>query len=162
MSTGYLEAGMIVNTHGVRGEVRILPWADSPVFLTDFERFYIDGKPVRVLSAKVHKSFVIVAFEGVSDINGAIRLKNKTVCVDRGDVVLEDGRHFIADLIGLRAIDSVTGESIGIVADVLSLPSNNVYVIQGSKELLIPAVEDFVIEVNIAEGYIKFRLIEGM
>ena len=162
MGSGFLEAGKIVNTHGVRGEVRLQPWADSPDFLASFERLFIEGSPVRVLSSRVHKGCVIAALDGVSDLEGAIRLKNKTVYISRDDVDLEEGRHFVADLIGLRAVDAETGADIGKVSDVLSLPANNVYVIVGEREILIPAVPQFVEELDIAGGYIRFRLIEGM
>ena len=162
MRSKFLEAGIIANTHGVRGEVKLQPWADSPGFLTGFDRFYIDGIPIKVLSARVHKGCVIAALEGVDDIEGAIRLKNKTISIDRDDVSLEDGRHFVADLVGLRAIDSETGEDLGLVVEVLSLPSNNVYVIRGSSEIMVPAVPDFVEEIDIGGGYIRLRLIEGM
>ena len=162
MKARLLEAGIIVNTHGVRGEVRIQPWADSPEFLLGFRHLYIDGAPIEVLSARVHKSFVIATLSGVSDIDGAIRLKNKTVFIDRDDVLLEEGRYYITDLIGLSAIDADTGHGLGEVADVLSLPANNVYIVKGEREILVPAVPDFVIETNIDEGYIKLRIIEGM
>ena len=162
MKTRFLEAGKIVNTHGTRGEVRILPWADSPDFLAGFRYLYIDGAPMEVMSARVHKSFVIAALSGVSDIDGAIRLKNKTVFIDRDDVLLEEGRYYVTDLVGLRAIDADTGQGLGVVADVLSLPANNVYVVKGEREILVAAVPDFIVETNIDEGYIKLRLIEGM
>ena len=157
----YLEAGRIVNTHGLGGEVKIQPWADSPSFLTGFRRCFIDGAPVRILSARVHKGCVIALLEGVSDIDGAIKLKNKTICIDRNDVQLEKGVHFVADLVGLRAIDADTGADLGVIADVLSLPANNVYVVRGDREMLIPAVPEFIIETNCDEGFIKIRLIEG-
>ena len=162
MRSRFLEAGRIVNTHGIHGEIRLQPWADSPGFLTGFERLYIDGTPVKVLSARVHKGCVIAALEGVDNIDGAIRLKNKTVCIDRNDVSLEEGRHFITDLVGLLAVDADTRNELGPVADVLSLPANNVYVIKGEREILVPAVADFVEEINIEEGYIRLRLIEGL
>jgi len=162
MKSRFLEAGKIVGTHGVHGEVKLLPWADSPDFLAGFARLYIDGTPVEVLSARVHKGCVIAALKNVSDIDSAIKLKNKTVCIDREDIHLEEGRHFIADLIGLCAVDDITGEKLGTIADVLSLPSNNVYVIKGDREILVPAVPEFVKEVDIAGGLIKLRLIEGM
>lgn len=158
----FLEAGKIINTHGIRGEVRIQPWADSPGFLAGFECFFIDGKQVNVRAARVHKSYLIAALDGVDDIDTAIALKNKIVCIDRSDAQLEDGRHFIADLIGLRALDAVTGEELGLVSDVLSLPANTVYVIRGDREILVPAVPDFIDEIDIAGGSIKLRLIEGM
>jgi len=106
-----LEAGKIVNTHGVRGEVRIFPWADSPDFLAGIKRVYIDGLPVEVIAARPHKSFIIAAFDGVTDIDSAIKLKNKIVYIDKADVVLEEGRYFIADIVGLRAINADRGHS---------------------------------------------------
>ena len=157
-----LEAGKIVNTHGLRGEVKIRPWTDTPETLAGLDSLYIDGSPVRVLSSRPHKGCVIAAIEGVEDIDGAATLKNKTVYVDRDAVPLEEGRHFIADLVGLRAIDSETGAELGTVADVMSLPANDVYVVNGEREILVPSVPDFVREINIDDGYIKFRLIEGL
>jgi len=162
MKSTLLEAGRIVNTHGIRGEVKIQPWADSPDFLTGFDRFFIDGIPVKVLSARVHKSCVIASFDNVSDIDAAIRLKNKVVSISRDDTQLGDGRHFVADLVGLRALDSKTGEDVGVLEDILSLPSNDVYIIRGAREMLVPAVPEFVEEINIDGGYIRLRFIEGM
>ena len=162
MKDKLIETGKIINTHGIRGEVRLQPWADTPGFLTGFDHFYIDGVPVKVLSAKVHKNNVIVAFEGIDDIDAAIKLKNKIVMVKRDDIELEEGRYFIADLIGLRVIDAVTGETLGTIHDVLTLPSHNVYVVNGEREILIPAVPEFIIETNINEGFVKVRMIEGL
>ena len=162
MGNRFLEAGKIVNTHGTHGEVKIQPWADSPDFVAGFKLIYIDGEPVELLTARVHKGCVIAALEGVSSFEDAIRLKNKTVCIDRSDVQLGGGRHFIADLIGLRALDANTGEQFGIVSDVLKLPANDVYVVVGERETLIPAVPDFIREVNIESGYISIRVIEGL
>jgi len=157
-----IQAGKIINTHGIRGEVRIEPWADSPEFLTNFKVIYIDEKPVNVLSMRVHKNIIIAGLENSSSIDDAIKLKNKTVCIDREDTRLEEGRFFVADIIGLKTIDAGKGDVIGIVSEVLFLPANDVYVIKGEREILVPAVPDFIDEVNIAGGYIKVRLIEGM
>jgi len=162
MASNLLEAGKIVSTHGVRGEVRILPWADTPDFLAGFKRLYISGSPVKVQSSRVHKGCVIAALEGVTDIEGAIMLKNKVVSIARGDAQLDEGRYFIADLVGLHAVDAATGEALGLVADVMTLPANNVYVIRGAREILVPAVPDFIDEISIDGGYIKLRLIDGM
>lgn len=158
----YLEAGKIVNTHGVRGEVRIQPWADSPEFLCAFKTLYIDGKPLNVLSARPHKSAVIALFDGIGTVDEAIRLKNKTVSIDRKDAQLQDGVYFIADLIGLSAVDDVTGEELGRITDIIPLTSNNVYVISGAREILVPAVPEFVKKIDVDAGRIRFRLIEGM
>jgi len=162
MKDEYIETGKIVNTHGNCGEVRLQPWADSPDFLTSFDHFYIDGSPVKVLSAKVHKGCVIAALEGVEDIDAAIKLKNKIIKVKKEDVHLGENRFFVADLIGLKAVDAETGDSLGSVIDILTLPSNNVYVIKGDREILVPAVPEFIIETNIKDGYVKLRLIEGL
>jgi len=162
MKNELLEAGKIVNTHGVRGEVKLQPWADSPEFLAGFRSLFIDGVPVKVLSARIHKGCVIAALEGVTDIDGAIRIKNKTVSIARADVKLEEGKHFIADLIGLRAIDAGTGLQIGVVTDVLTLPANDVYVITGEREILAPSVPDFIDGIDIDGGYIRIRMIDGM
>ena len=162
MKNQFLEAGQIVNTHGIRGEVKIVPWCDSPEFLLQFDTLYLDEKPVKVLEARAHKGNVLVRLEGVDDVNAAMVLKGRTVSIDRTRVVLPEGRHFLADLMGLDVLDADSGEKLGIIADVLTPPAHEVYVVKGKHEYLIPAVDEFVIETNVEGGYIRVRLIEGM
>jgi len=163
MKNPFLEAGEIVNTHGIRGELKILPWADSADFLCQFDTFYIDGQPVKVLSARPHKNMAIVLLEGVTDINAAMRYKGKVVSIDRTGVVLPNGRHFLADLMGLEVKDAQTGEVYGTVTDILTPPAHEVYVVTGTgKEYLIPAVDEFVKEIDVDRGFIAVKLIEGM
>jgi len=162
MNDIFIETGKVVNTHGVRGEVKILPWADSPDFLLDFDHFYIDGQEVKVLSARAHKGCVIAAFDGISDIESAKLLRNKVVCIKKEDAALEEGVHFVADLIGIAAIDDSTGESLGTIVEVLSLPQGSVYVIRGEREILVPAVPEFILETNLKDGFVRLRLIEGL
>ncbi|NCE64312.1 16S rRNA processing protein RimM [Pseudoflavonifractor sp. 524-17] len=163
MKNQFLEAGQIANTHGIQGEVKIVPWCDSPEFLCSFAALYIDQKPVKIRSARVHKGNVLAFLEGVEDVNAAMRLKGKTVWIDRTGVELPDGRHFIADLIGLTVIDDATGESLGTLDDVLTSPAHEVYVVHGGgKEYLIPAVDAFLRGTNVEEGWIRVHLIEGM
>jgi len=157
-----IEAGKVVNTFGIKGDVRLQPWADSPDFLTEFEYIYIDEKPVRILSANVHKGCIIATLEGIENIDDAIKLKGCIFKINKTNAKLEDGRFFIADLIGLTAVDNETGEELGTVTDILTLPANNVYVIKGKREILVPAVPEFIIETNPDKGYIKLRLIEGL
>ena len=159
---GLIEAGKVVNTHGIKGDVRLLPWADSPGFLTGFKHIYINEKPVKILAANVHKGCVIATLEGIDNIDDAIKLKGSVFKIKKTDVQLEEGRYFIDDLIGLKALDAESNEDLGTVTDVLSLPSNNVYVIKGSREILVPAVSEFIVETCLEKGYIKLRLIEGM
>ena len=163
MKERFLEAGKIVNTHGIAGEVKILPWADSPDFLLDFDTVYIDGKPVRLLSARVHKNCVLARLEGVEDVNAAMRLRDKTVFIDREDVELEEGAFFLADIMGLEVRDADTGAVLGKIADILTPPASNVYVVKGGEtDHMITAVPEFVVETNVDEGFIRVRLIEGM
>ena len=160
MKEQLLEAGEIVNTHGIRGEVKILPWADDPDFLTAFDVLYLDGTPYEVEAARVHKTMVLVKFRGVEDVNEAQKLRGKVIQIDRSGLELEDGTVFIADLIGLPVFAGE--EEIGRVADVLTMPGNDVYVVKGDHEYMIPAVSEFLEEVSIAKGIVRVRLIEGM
>lgn len=163
MKNRFLEAGKIVNTHGIAGEVKIMPWADEPEFLLDFDTLYIDGQPLPVAAARVHKNSVLVKFQGINDINAAVKYREKVVCIDREDVQLEEGTFFLADLMGLEVRDADSGEVLGKIADVLTPPSSNVYVVRGGKrEHMIPAVDEFIVETNVDEGYLRVRLIEGM
>lgn len=161
MKNEFLESGQIVNTHGIRGEVKIVPWADSPDFLCRFSTLYIDGKAVKVLSARVHKGNVIAQLEGVDDVNAAMLLKNKVVSISRGDAKLPKGTFFLADIIGLDVIDEA-GTKLGVLREILSPSIQQIYVVEGEREIMIPAVPEFILETNIAEGYIKVHLIEGM
>lgn len=161
MKNNLLESGQIVNTHGIRGEVKIVPWADSPEFLCQFSTLYIDGSPIKVTSSRVHKGNVIAQLEGVSDVNTAMLLKNKTVFIDRNEANLPDGSFFLADIIGLDVIDE-EGRKLGVLKEILSPSLQQVYVVQGEREILIPAVDEFILETNLSDGYIKVHLIEGM
>ena len=161
MANHLLECGKIVNTHGIRGEVKIQPLADSPEVLCALPALYIDGAPVALRSTRVHKGNVIALLEGVSDVDQAMLLKNKVVWLNRDDLRLPEGTFFLADLIGLRVVDE-EGQELGILNEVLSPSRQQVYVVKGDRELMIPAVPQFILETNVAGGYIKVRLIEGM
>lgn len=162
MDKRFIEAGQVVNTHGIRGEVKIQPWSDTPDFLCGFDTIYLGDRPYELLSARVHKSCLIASLKGVEDVNSAMLLKGKIVTVDREDVELPEGRHFIVDLIGLEVRDVDSGEVLGRLSDVLDLPANQVYVVKGKQEHMIPAVDEFILETNVEGGYIKVRLLEGM
>lgn len=161
MKQQFLEAGQIVNTHGIRGEVRIVPWADDAAFLKKFKTFYIDDKPVRVKSSRVHKDMLIALLEGIDDINAAMPLKNKVIKIDRNDARLPKGAFFIQDILGARVVDEA-GKLIGTLTDVMDLPRGQVYEVKGEQEHLIPAVPEFVLNVDADAGEVVVRLIEGM
>ena len=156
----FLQTGEIVATHGIRGEVKILPWADEPGFLLDFDRLYVNGVCMDVESGRVQKSCVLVKLRGVDTVEQAARLVHQVVSIDRADVELEQGVHFIADLIGLKVI--ADGAVIGVIHDVLSMPGNDVYVVHGPHRYMIPVVREFVDEPDFAAGTVTVRLLEGM
>ena len=161
----YLEVGKITNVHGLMGEVRVQPWADSPDFLCRFKTLYVDKThwPIQVERARVHKNMVIIKFEGVYDVPSATAMRNAVLYIDRADAQLPEGVFFLADIYGLEVRDAATGETLGKVADVLTLPANNVYVVQGgAREWLIPAVPAFIAETNIDEGFIRVNVMEGL
>jgi len=160
MKQTYLEAGQIVNTHGVRGEVKVQPWADGPEFLLDFDTVYLDGEPRRVEAARPQKTMVLLKLEGVDTVEAAAALRGRIVSVRRDDAALAEGRVFVADLLGLPVFDG--GREIGKLQDVLTMPAGDVYVVKGEREYLIPAVPAFVEQVDPDAGRIVVHLIEGM
>ena len=161
----YLEVGKVTNVHGLMGEVKVQPWADSPEFLCQFKTLYVDEAhfPMTVQRARVHKNMVIMKFEGLTDVPGALSLRNAILYIDRSDVDLPEGAFFLADIYGLEVRDAATGEVLGKIADVLTLPANNVYVVRGgARELMIPAVPQFIAETNVEAGFIRVNMMEGL
>ena len=157
----FLPAGEIVNTHGIRGEMRVLPWADGPEFLLGFKKVYLDGKEFKVESARVQKTCVLLKLAGVNSIEEATLLRGKTVEIARKDAKLEKGAFFVADLVGLSVLDQ-EGSVIGKLTEVLSMPKNDVYIVKGEKEYLIPAVKEYVKDIRPKDGVMEVVLIEGM
>lgn len=160
MKNEFLQVGKIVSTHGVRGELKILPWADSPEFLLDFDTFYLDGRALHAESVRVQKTCVLLKLEGVDDADAAVALREKVLCIRKSDAKLPEGAIFIQDLLGLPVF--CDGKQIGKVTDILSQPGNDVYEIKGEHTYLIPSVPEFILERNVEEGFIRVRLIEGM
>lgn len=157
----FIDAGKIVNTHGVRGEVRIEVWLDSPAMLKRCGRVWLGGEEKKLLSAREHKGFLIAQLEGVSDVGAAQALKNRVVQIARADAKLSRGAYFLQDIIGASVVDE-DGAEIGKLAEVLELPGQRVYVVRGETEHLIPAVPAFILNTDAENGVITVRLIEGM
>ena len=160
MKQQYLPAGKIVATHGLHGDVKILPWADGPEFLLDFDTVYLTGKPYAVEDARVQKTCVLMKLAGIDSVEAAARLRDVVVEIDRDDAELPEGSMFIQDLIGLPVLCGST--EIGKVKEILQMPANDVYVVEGEREYMIPAVPEFILERNPDEGFIRVRLLEGM
>lgn len=159
-----LEIGQIVNTHGIRGEVKIQPWCDDPDVFSELDYLYIDGEKYQLLKARLHKNCVLAVLDGVDTIEKAELFKNKIVTVDRdqlGD--LPDGTYYIADLEGLK-VETDEGEYLGDIQEVIHTGSNDVYLLKSDrkKPIMIPVIPDVVKEVNIEEGYVIVHLLKGL
>lgn len=157
----YIEAGRITNTHGVAGEVRIEVWLDSPQFMKKFKRIFVNGCELKIVSARIHKESLIAKIDGINDINAAMPFKGKTVFIDRDDAALPKGSYFIQDIIGAKVVDE-SGNEIGILKEVMESPAQNIYVVRGKAEHLIPAVPEFILCTDAEAGIITVHLIEGM
>ena len=157
----YLECGEIVNTHGIKGEVKISPWCDSPAFLTGIGRYFVNGKEYKVLSTRIQGEMLYTRLDGIDDINAAMPLKGKKLLIKRSDAPLEDGSYFLSDALGAEVIDEKLGP-IGTLADFLELPGGRVFVVRGEKEHLIPDVPEFVKKVDVKAGIINVAMIDGM
>lgn len=166
MKKQFLEAGRIVGTHGVRGEMRVEPWCDSAEFLKKLKRLYFDeGRAdAGLVASRVHKSFLLVRLEGVENATQADLYRGRVLYLDRNDVRLPENRYFVSDLIGLSVIDDATGTVYGTVQDVFETGANNVYRIAGpaGEEYLFPAVDEMIARTDIDGGKLFVRPIPGI
>ena len=158
MKLQYLEAGEIVSTHGVRGEMKILPWADGPEFLTEFKRVRIGGTEYKVECCRIQKTCNLLKVQGVDTMEAAQAMRGKTVEIYRDDA--PEGLIFAAELMDMEVY--AEGTLIGKITDVLDYPGNKVYVVKGQYTYMIPAVKAFVLSTSIADNRMEVTLIEGM
>ena len=158
-----IKVGRIVNAHGIRGEVRVLPRDGDPAFLTRFKTFYLDGRPVTPEACRVHKSFLLMKLPGVETMDDALALKNKDLLIRREDALLPEGAYFDDELLGLRVVDADTGTELGELVAVDPYPAHKVYTVRGAREYLIPAVPGaFIQSVDLEENVMRVRVWEGM
>ena len=158
MKLQFVEAGEIVSTHGVRGEVKVLPWLDCPEMLCEFDRCRIEGKDYKIEQCRVQKTCNLVKLNGIDTMEAAQLMRGKTVELYRDDI--DEEVIFAAELIGVEVF--CAGEQIGKIVDVLDYPGNSVYVVKGKHEYMIPAVSAFILNTNMAENTMEVKLIEGM
>ena len=158
MKLQYIKAGEIVTTHGVRGEVKVLPWLDSPEDLCDFERCRIDGKEFEIESCRIQKTCNLVKLSGVDTMEAAQAMRGKVLELYREDI--DDEVIFADELLGVIVFSE--GKEIGKIVDVLDYPGNMVYVVRGEHEYMIPAVNAFVLSTDLEKNEMQVRLIEGM
>ena len=154
MRPDFIPVGAVVNAHGIRGEVKVNPAGFDPEFIASFKTLYIGGQPVKVISARVHKSTVLLALPGVATMDDALALKGKTVSIRRTDAKLE----------GCTVLDDATGEELGKLDKVLHYPAHKVYQVRGgAHEYLIPAVpEVFIASADPDAGIIRVHMMKGL
>lgn len=162
----FLECGKIINTHGVRGGLKLESWCDTPKDLASLKKVFLKNgeeyQCYKVKKASVFKQFVLFELDGINDIDSAMKLKNTIIFADRDDISIDEDAFFLADIIGLPVFDVSNGEKIGTLSDVLNLGASDLYEIKTSNgKKLIPAVDEFIKEIDLEKG-IFVSLIEGM
>lgn len=165
MKKQFLEAGKIVRTHGVRGDLVVECWADSPEFVKKLKRLYFDeGKTdAGLLSSRVHKGRLLIKLQGVDTVEQGDALRGRVLYLDRNDVTLPEGEFFLQDIIGLKAVDGETGQEYGVLAEVLPGVANVIYrIVNGDKEYLFPAVPHMVKKIDPEAGTIQLLPIPGI
>ncbi len=167
MKQPYLECGRIINTHGVRGTLKLESYCDSPKILAKLTRVFFKTANEsyterRIRSASVGKGVVLANLEGIESLDDAVLYKGRTVYALREDLPLKESSYFVADLIGLSLIDAESGKCYGTVKEVESMPSSDMYTVRlpSGGEVLFPAVKEFVKEIRLDEG-IFITPIEG-
>ena len=158
MRIEFLEAGEIVTTHGIRGEMKVLPWVDSPDFLPDFDRVRIDGKDYAVESCRIQKTCNLLKLKEIDTVEAALTLRGKVVELYRSDI--SNDIIFAAELIGMEVYEE--GTCLGKIAEVLDYPGNKVYVVEGTHTYMIPAVKAFILSTDLDENRMQVKTIEGL
>lgn len=158
MKLPYIEAGEIVTTHGVRGEIKLLSWLDSPEMLCEFDRCRISGREYVMDSVRVQKTCNLVKLRGVDTMEDAQKLRGKTMELYREDI--SDELIFASELVDVEVY--ADGVCIGRIKEVLDYPGNSVYVVQGEREYLIPAVKEFILSTDLERNQMQVKLLKGM
>lgn len=166
MKQRYIETGKIVGTHGVKGMVRVQPWADDGEFLAEFKHFYLDKegeKRLDAVSVKPHGNVVLMALKGINSIEDAEKLRGSVIYIDRKDIKLPEGRYFITDLIGCRVTDADSGEKLGEITDVSETGANDVWhITRDGKEYLVPAIDEVIVSVDTENEEVVIRPMKGI
>lgn len=162
------KVGVITSTHGIKGEVKVFPTTDDSMRFKKCKELIVNYQKeqctLKVENVKFFKNMVIIKFEGINNINDVEKYKGSELFVTRKNAVkLSKDEYFIADLIGLKVIEEDEKE-LGILTDVMETGANDVYVVQmkENEELLLPAIKECILEVNIEEGYIRVHVMEGL
>lgn len=164
----FFQVGIISSTHGVKGEVKVYPTTDDPRRFRKLREVMVDTGRERLVmeveGVKFFKQFVILKFKGIDSLNEVEKYRKASLFVTRENAVrLSKNEYFIADLMGLR-VRNEDEEEIGVLREVLETGANDVYIIdmKDGRELLLPAIKQCVLDVNIEEGFIKIHILDGL
>lgn len=162
----FLVIGKLTHTHGVRGEILMLVWTDFPERLVPGVRVYIGpGKePLELVSRRSHAKGLLVSFRGYESPQSAARLTNQLVHVKASDrPPLPPGEYYHHQLLGLTVIDD-TGKELGLLEQILTTGANDVYLVRSpsGKEILLPAIESVILEIDLHERQMKVHLLPGL
>ena len=161
----YLQIGKIVSVFGLKGEVKVQPWCDSPQFLCEFDTlYYKSGTPVKIEKARVAKNIAVMKIEGVDTVEQAQAIRNRILYMDRNDVELDEGCYFVQDLIGLTVTDADTNEVYGKIVDVTETGANDVYHIKRNdgKMFYIPAIPQVIEKIDLELGKMIIKPLDGL
>lgn len=164
----FFQVGIVSATHGVRGEVKVYPTTDDPKRFRRLAQVIVDtGKErttLEIEGVKFFKQFVILKFKGIDSLNDVEKYRKACLFVPRENAVrLKKDEYFIADLMGLSVLDE-EDRKIGVLREVMETGANDVYIIDmtDGRELLLPAIKQCVLDVNVTEGFIKIHILEGL
>lgn len=161
----FIISGQIVGPHGVAGLLKVLPWCDSIAFLCDFKKLYLDDLGENYLTiekASVHKNVVLIKAEGINSLESAEKLRDSHIYINRKDIKLEKGQYLIQDLIGAQVQDK-SGKVFGKISEINKLPANDVWsIVKEGKTHLFPAVNEFIVDVDLKNSTIIINPIEGI
>lgn len=160
-----LEAGKIVAVFGIKGEVKVQPWCDSPDFLCDFDTlYYKSGTPVEIERSRTAKNIVVMKIKGIDTVEDAQKIRNRILYISRDDVELEEGCYFVQDLIGLTVVDADSGKVYGELTDVSETGANDIYGIKFDDDKIryIPAIPQVIVQTDIENGIMKITPLEGL
>ena len=158
-----MEIGKIVNTHGLKGHVKVEPWCDGIETFEYLDSIFIKGTEYNIESVKPHKNIFLLKLENIDDINVAEGFKGAIITADREKLPpLPEGTYYITDIIGLEVYEDE--KYIGKISDWIETGSNNVYVIKRpkGKDVLIPAIDDVIKKIDIENKTMSVKLLEGL
>ncbi len=160
----YLEIGQIVNTHGLRGDLKVMPWCDDPEIFDELAYVIIDDNEFEIEKSRMQKNMVLLKLEGIDHINDAEKYRNKVLYIPREELgELPEGTYYICDLLGC-SVETVDGRMLGRICDIIKTGSNDVYVVEDEsrKQVLIPVIDEVVKSVDVETKQIIIEPLKGL